>query len=103
MYVSTQPIKILLSFLQSQNQNLIINLGSNDSAWKMDILDNFSYLELESNISHVYYVGAVLWDFKNIFMIGQNFALSKEENSHTNAYILDEQRESKLECVYLRC
>lgn len=92
--------KSIIEFLQSQNQNLIISLGSNDPACKMDILDDFGYLELGSNISHMCYALAVLLGFKNIFMLGQDFALSKEGNSHTNAYALGEQRESKLECAY---
>ncbi len=55
---------------------------------KLNFLDDFGYVKSELFISYFAYCIAMKLGFENVIMLGQDLALSKEGNSHTDGFSL---------------
>lgn len=71
-----------------ENRNLCIILDPEDPNVKLNFLDDFGYVNPGLFVSYFAYCIAVTLGFENIIMLGQDFALSKEGNSHADGFSL---------------
>ncbi|SUX27013.1 motility associated factor glycosyltransferase family protein [Campylobacter upsaliensis] len=55
---------------------------------KLNFLDDFGYVKSELFVSYFAYSLTVALGFENVIMLGQDLALSKEGNSHTDGFSL---------------
>ncbi|EIJ4040934.1 motility associated factor glycosyltransferase family protein [Campylobacter jejuni] len=82
---STHPNVVEL--LKDKNLSLSIVLNEDLPYKKLNIL-NFGYLELGTHVGHMCYTLALALGFKNIIIIGQDLAYSKDGDSHFKNFIL---------------
>lgn len=90
----------IIEFLEQKSADFCIVLGEEDPSCKMNFLNDFGYIDIGNCVSHFAYSLALALGFKNIIMIGQDFALSKEGDSHAKGYSLGTQAESKCDTNY---
>ncbi|EAK3674059.1 motility associated factor glycosyltransferase family protein, partial [Campylobacter jejuni] len=77
----------IINFLKSKNLSLCIVLNQNFSDYRF-IFHDFGYLDIGTHVGHMCYTLALTLGFKNIIIIGQDLAYSKEGNSHFSDFVL---------------
>lgn len=71
-----------------KERNLCVILDPEDPNVKLNFLDDFGYIKPGLFVSYFAYCIAMALGFENVIMLGQDLALSKEGNSHTDGFSL---------------
>ena len=71
-----------------KERNLCVILDPEDPNVKLNFLDDFSYIKPGLFVSYFAYCITMTLGFENVIMLGQDLALSKEGNSHTDGFSL---------------
>ncbi|EAL2420633.1 MULTISPECIES: motility associated factor glycosyltransferase family protein [Campylobacter] len=79
----------IINFLKSKNLSVCIVLNQNFNDYRF-IFHDFGYLDIGTHVGHMCYTLALTLGFKNIIIIGQDLAYSKEGNSHFSDFALGE-------------
>ncbi|ENK1725559.1 motility associated factor glycosyltransferase family protein [Campylobacter upsaliensis] len=69
-------------------KNLCVILDPEDPNVKLNFLDDFGYIKPGLFVSYFAYCITMTLGFENVIMLGQDLALSKEGNSHTDGFSL---------------
>ncbi|EHE1099382.1 motility associated factor glycosyltransferase family protein, partial [Campylobacter upsaliensis] len=69
-------------------KNLCVILDPEDPNVKLNFLDDFGYIKPGLFVSYFAYCITMALGFENVIMLGQDLALSKEGNSHTDGFSL---------------
>lgn len=69
-------------------KNLCVILDPEDPNVKLNFLNDFGYIKPGLFVSYFAYSLTMVLGFENIIMLGQDLALSKEGNSHTDGFSL---------------
>ncbi|HEF3554520.1 TPA: motility associated factor glycosyltransferase family protein [Campylobacter upsaliensis] len=71
-----------------KERNLCVILDPEDPNVKLNFLDDFGYIKPGLFVSYFAYCITMTLGFENVIMLGQDLALSKEGNSHTDGFSL---------------
>ncbi|ELF1061351.1 motility associated factor glycosyltransferase family protein [Campylobacter upsaliensis] len=71
-----------------KDTNLCVVMDPEDPNVKLNFLDDFGYIKPGLFVSYFAYCIAMALGFENVIMLGQDLALSKEGNSHTDGFSL---------------
>ncbi|WP_252207039.1 motility associated factor glycosyltransferase family protein [Campylobacter vulpis] len=77
-----------------KGHHLCVIFDLEESGIKLNFLDDFGYVKSELFISYFAYCIAMELGFENVIMLGQDLALSKEGNSHTDGFSLGVRAET---------
>ncbi|EAK1830100.1 motility associated factor glycosyltransferase family protein, partial [Campylobacter jejuni] len=91
----------VVSYLLNSNIHLCLILASNIPYQNINI-NEFGYIEAGTHVGHMCYTLALTLGFKNIVIIGQDLAYSKEGNSHFNDFALGERIDNTLNIPSLK-
>ncbi|MBZ7970830.1 motility associated factor glycosyltransferase family protein [Campylobacter sp. RM3125] len=96
---STHPR--ITKFINEKEVNFCIILNE-DLPYKKLNLFEFGYLEVGTHVGHMCYTLALALGFKNIIIIGQDLAYSKEGNSHFSDFSLGKDFDNSLNIPSLK-
>ncbi|MBZ7951077.1 motility associated factor glycosyltransferase family protein [Campylobacter sp. LH-2024] len=91
----------VISYLLECNINVSLPLAINVPYQNINI-NEFGYIEAGTHVGHVCYTLALLLEFKNIIIIGQDLAYNDKGNSHFSDFALGENIDNTLNIPSLK-
>ncbi|MFB1639840.1 6-hydroxymethylpterin diphosphokinase MptE-like protein [Campylobacter sp. MRC_CM3] len=96
---STHPDVIKTIFQKKLNFCILLN---KDLLFERLQIHKFGYLDIGTHVGHMCYTLALTLGFKNIIIIGQDLAYSKERNSHYTGFVLGKNIDNTLNIPSLK-